>query len=247
MQIHQFEGYIQDIYLVEYDHGLMLLDGCSRADVQLICDYIENELSRPISDLKLVISTHMHPDHAGAAQHLKKKTGCLIAAADVAGHWYTGINGYLMFITDMLLAKWVAKRKGKKAKYLWYNRKLKPDIALQDNQAIPNFEDWICLFTQGHTDRCISLFNEKINQVYVADLMVKVRGKLIPPFPVFYPNRYKASLNRLWQLEPAHYILAHGGINQMNQSEFEALIEKAPNIPATHWRSVKKKLLKALS
>lgn len=137
MKLHQFEGYIQDIYLAEYPHGLLLLDGCCRADVDKICHFITEQLHRPITDLKVVISTHMHPDHAGAAHFLKQKTGCLIAAANVPGHWYKGIDGYLMFLTDMLLAKYVAKRKGKPAKYLWYKRKLKPDLYLDDGQAIP--------------------------------------------------------------------------------------------------------------
>ena len=139
MKLHQLKGYIQNIYLAEYEHGLLLLDGCSRADVELICHFIESTLSRPLTDLKLVVTTHMHPDHAGAASFLKQKSGCLIAAAKVDGNWYKGLDGYLMFITDMLLAKYVAKRKGKGAKYLWYKRNLKPDVVLKDGQVLPYF------------------------------------------------------------------------------------------------------------
>lgn len=246
MKLHQFEGYIQDIYLAEYPHGLLLLDGCSRADVDLICNFIQKTLKRPLSDLKVVVSTHMHPDHAGAAYKLKQKTGCLIANANVPGKWYSGIDGYLMFITDMLLAKYVATRKGKPAKYLGYKRHLKANIKLNDGQPIPHFEDWTCLFTQGHTDRCISLYHRNTNQVYVADLMVKVKGRYIPPFPVFYPNRYKQSLDKLRNLQPEKILLAHGGPIELSSEQYDFLYNRAPNVPVTHWRSVKTKFLKVI-
>ncbi|MAO29492.1 MAG: Zn-dependent hydrolase, partial [Alteromonas sp.] len=32
MRLHTLSGYIQHIYLAEHDDGLLLLDGCSRAD-----------------------------------------------------------------------------------------------------------------------------------------------------------------------------------------------------------------------
>ncbi len=65
MHIHTLEGYIQNIYLVEYPDKLMLLDGCCRADVDTVFDYITEQLKRPITDLKLIVVTHMHPDHIG--------------------------------------------------------------------------------------------------------------------------------------------------------------------------------------
>ena len=40
MNIHTLAGYIQHIYLVEDSKGLLLLDGCSRADVNNVCRYI---------------------------------------------------------------------------------------------------------------------------------------------------------------------------------------------------------------
>ena len=113
MKLHQLEGYIQSIYLAEYQDKLLLLDGCSRADIPLLTQFIMGTLQRPINDLSLVVVTHMHPDHAGAAQKLRRLSGCKIAAANVSGQWYAGLDGILMHFTDMLLAKWVAKRMNK--------------------------------------------------------------------------------------------------------------------------------------
>ncbi|ELR66299.1 Zn-dependent hydrolase [Photobacterium marinum] len=246
MKLHQIEGYIQSIYLAEYPNRLLLLDGCSRADIPVIKQFIKGKLKRPLTDLKLVVVTHMHPDHAGAAHQLRQLTGCRLAAANVAGQWYSGIDGKVMHITDILLAKWVARRMKKPKVKIWYPCNLKPDFILDDKEPLPGFPDWLALSTQGHTDRDLSLYHASSNRVYVADLMVKVKGRFIPPYPVFYPNRYKSSLHKVIGLKPDSIILAHGGEVQPSEQEYKYLLDNAPEIPVTHWRSVKAKLKKVL-
>jgi len=242
MKLHQLKGYIQNIYLAEYEHGLFLLDGCCRADVTEIEHFIVHVLKRPFTDLKLVVVTHMHPDHAGAAHKLRKLTGCKVAASSVAGQWYQGIDGYLMHLTDIALTRWVAGRKGKKTKNIWYPRYLQQDVFLSNGQPLPMFEDWQVIWTQGHTDRDISLYHQATGQVYVADLMVQVKSQLIPPYPVFYPRRYRESIDTIANLKPQKILLAHGVTEKIESKVFENLKEKAPTVPVTHWRSVKSKL-----
>jgi len=244
MTLHQLEGYIQSIYLAEYDDKLLLLDGCSRADIPVIRTFIENTLQRPLTDLSLVVVTHMHPDHAGAAHKLRDLTGCKVATANVAGQWYAGIDGKLMHFTDMLLAKWVATRMKKPRRNIWYSSKLKPDYKLNDGDALPGFPEWVALATQGHTDRDLSLHHLPSNRIYVADLMVTVKGRYIPPFPIFYPSRYRASLHKVMALSPDSLFLAHSGEVHPSEQDYQHLLERAPTIPMTHWRSVKSKLKK---
>ncbi|MCS4306858.1 glyoxylase-like metal-dependent hydrolase (beta-lactamase superfamily II) [Rheinheimera pacifica] len=90
MQLHIIPGYIQNIYLVQDAAGLLLLDGCSRADVSTVCDFISKKLALPLTALKLVVVTHMHPDHAGGAHLLRRKTGASIACHPKACLWYSG-------------------------------------------------------------------------------------------------------------------------------------------------------------
>lgn len=246
MIIHQLDGYIQTIYLIEYPDKLLLLDGCSRADIDLVTYFINKTLNRPLSDLQLIVVSHMHPDHAGGAAKLRKLTRCKIATAKVSGHWYRGIDGVLMHWTDIVLAQWVAKRKKRHKRSLWYRRKLIADIYLDDQEYLPGFDDWQVLFTQGHTDRDLSLSHHESQKIYIADVMVKVKSKFIPPFPIFYPNRYKATLNKLKALTGYHFLLAHGGEVQLSNKDFKHLFSKAPQLPATHWRSVKTKFSKAI-
>lgn len=246
MKLHHINGYIQDTWLVEEPHGLMLLDGASRADVIPICKFITDELGYSLSHLKTIIVTHMHPDHAGGAHVLRKLSNAKIISANVEGQWYKGISGILMQWIDIALALWVAGRMKKPRRFIWYSPWLSPDIKLPDGASVPGFDDWQVLFTQGHTDRDLSIRHLPSNSVYVADLMVTVKGRYIPPYPVFYPNRYKASIVKIRDLKPEHIMLAHGGKVQLNVEDFDYLLQKAPSIPATHWRSLKGKLGKML-
>lgn len=242
MKIHTIDGYIQNIYLAEYSDKLMLLDGASRADISVIKHFIVDELKRPFADLAAVVVTHMHPDHAGAAHKLREITGCKIISAKRDRHWYSGFDGFMMHLTDIALARWVANRKRKPKRNLWYSRKLFADYELSDGQAIPNFEDWKVLETPGHTDRDLSLHHEQRDILYVADLMVEVKQQLISPFPIFHPNKYKASLERVYQLQAKTLLVAHGGEVDFNSNVYQHLIATAPRTPSTHWRVTKIKL-----
>jgi glyoxylase-like metal-dependent hydrolase (beta-lactamase superfamily II) len=242
MKLHHIDGHIQTILLAEYPDKLLLLDGCCRSDVPMLKKFITQTLQRPFNDLTLVVVTHMHPDHAGAANKLRKITGCKIATANVSGQWYSGIEGRIMHLTDILLAKWVAKRMKKPNVNIWYSSQLDADYKLNDGEQLPGFSDWVALATQGHTDRDLSLHHLPSNKVYVADLIVKVKNKYIPPFPIFYPNRYRASLDKIITLKPQSIILAHGGEVNLTEQDFQHLLQLSPKIPKTHWRAVKEKL-----
>lgn len=247
MRLHHIDGHIQTILLAEYPDKLLLLDGCCRSDITMLKHFITQTLKRRFNDLALIVVTHMHPDHAGAANKLRKITGCKIATANVSGQWYSGIDGRLMHLTDILLAKWVAKRMKKPRLNLWYSSQLIADYKLNDGEELPGFADWIALATQGHTDRDLSLHHLPSNKVYVADLMVKVKNKYVPPFPIFYPNRYRASLNKIITLKPESIILAHGGEVSLTEHDYQHLLQLAPKIPKTHWRTVKLEFWKKLS
>jgi glyoxylase-like metal-dependent hydrolase (beta-lactamase superfamily II) len=246
MKLHHIDGHIQTILLAEYPDKLLLLDGCCRSDVPMLKKFITQTLQRPFNDLTLVVVTHMHPDHAGAANKLRKITGCKIATANVSGQWYSGIEGRIMHLTDILLAKWVAKRMKKPRVNIWYSSQLDADYKLNDGEQLPGFSDWVALATQGHTDRDLSLHHLPSNKVYVADLIVKVKNKYIPPFPIFYPNRYRASLHKVIALKPQSIILAHGGEVNLTDDDYQHLLTLAPKVPKTHWRSVKERLKKPM-
>jgi glyoxylase-like metal-dependent hydrolase (beta-lactamase superfamily II) len=244
--IHQLQGHIQSIYLVEYPQKLLLLDGCCRADISMLKQYITGDLSRSFSDLKLIVVTHMHPDHAGGAHKLRKITGCKIASTNMPKQWYHGLSGRFTHLVDIALATWVASRMGKVRKYLWYSPHLKTDYLLNDQDTVPGFDDWCVLLTTGHTDRDLSVLHLASKRMYVADLLVKVKDRFIPPIPVNYPEQYRSSILKVQALRPASMMLAHGGEVVLTDRDFAHVLTVAPRKPFTVWTPAKNKLKRLL-
>lgn len=242
-EIVKLDGYIQNTYLAIYPDKLLLLDGCCRADVPMVLDYIKNTLHRPIIELKVVVVTHMHPDHAGGANALKKATGCLIVSANKPDQWYEGLGGQVMHLVDIGLAHFVANRQQRSRKNLWYSAYLYPDITLNDGDTVPQFEDWQVLETPGHTDRDLSLWHLSSRQVYTADLIIKLRHKFVAPFPVYDPKAYYQSLQKIKALNPANVMMAHGGELAIDETTFDMLISKSPKRPRTIKHTIKHKLM----
>ncbi len=242
IKVHTIEGYIQNIHLAEYEHGLLLLDGCCKVDYASVEKYIVEVLQRPLCDLHSIVVTHMHPDHAGCASTFRKRLNCKILTGQNTRQWYAGIRGRLAHIVDIGLALWVAGRMGKPKKNIWYSPTLCPCIELDDGQAIPNFEDWRVIYTPGHTDRDISLVNEVEKIVYVADLIVSIKKQLSPPFPIYLPQQYKHSLERLKSYCGFELLMAHVAPIRITENDIDSLILRAPSHPKTSYLSVKNKL-----
>ena len=246
MQLHILKGYIQNIYLVQDTAGLLLLDGCSRADIATVCDYIQQQLALPLTALKLIMVTHMHPDHAGGAHKLRRLTGARIACHPKAPRWYAGVLGRTAHIIDVSLTWWVANRLGKPKRHIWYTPILKPDLLLEDEQCLPDFPDWQVLYTPGHTDHDLSLWHMPTKQLYIADLIVSVKKRLVPPYPVCHPNQYKQSLQRVNSLAPSQLYFAHLPPRDGSGINFEEILLQAPTLPKNHWHSMKNRIIHVL-
>lgn len=240
--IVRLDGYIQSTYLAVYPSKIMLLDGGCRPDVEMVLDYIKTTLQRPVTDLKVVVVTHMHPDHAGGAHNFKEATGCLIVSADKKRQWYSGIGGRTMHLIDMGLAHYVARRQGRSFRCLYYSANLATDVTLKDGDCVPEFNEWQVLETPGHTDRDISLFHVPSRRVYTADLIIKLRHKFVAPFPIYDPKVYIQSLQRIKELNPSVVMMAHGRELAIDESTFDKLIALAPKHPRTIKDTIKHKL-----
>jgi glyoxylase-like metal-dependent hydrolase (beta-lactamase superfamily II) len=247
MRLHQISGYIAKIYLVEYDHGLLLLDSGCRCDVPVVKSFIENELKRSFKDLKLVCVSHAHPDHSGGASFYQKE-GIPIAGRKESNSWYQGFDGVLAYIIDIFLTYYVAKRVRKTKVYqnVLFPRKLTFDYFLEDSKPLPSFEDWVTLETPGHTSTDCSFFHKQTSQAYVADNLIFTTRGLIPPYPLYNPDDYRNSLTRYQNAGISTFLMAHYGSRDLNSENIEKVKERASKKPRIHRTMIPKMILRAL-
>ena len=241
--LHQIQGYIQSIYLVEKNGQLMLLDGCSRPDVEVVQSFIENELKKSLSDLKLVISTHAHPDHAGGLFWFKKK-GIPIAGPEEMNQWYRGMSGFFTYLVDILLTYLVAMKSKSGFKNIFFPRAVRLDHVLKENITIPGFEEWQVLECPGHTSHDLSIYCPIDKVAYVADNFVKVKREVSRPYPLFNPKLYKQSLEKYLSLDINAFLLAHYGRVEVSHEQIKALIETTPVKPRRHINTLPKIIIK---
>ncbi len=245
MKVHRIKGYIQSLYLVDYSDKLMLLDSGCRCDVKTVQNYIENDLGRKMSDLKLVLVSHIHPDHAGGANSYKSKFNTAIAIKEGADNWYLGWDGLKNYFIDIVLTWYVAKKMKKDIINIFFKRRIKSNFFLKDNSLIPGFEDWMVISTPGHTDSDLTFYHKESGVAYIADNLIKLRNNFIIPHPVSFPEDYKTSLKKYIDLDIKEYLLAHGGKTGIDNSSIEAVINKVKPSPINN-KHILKQLIKNL-
>ncbi len=236
-KIHEIKGYIQSIYLVEEDNILFLLDGCARPDVIVVKSFIENELKRPFNDLKLVISTHAHPDHMGGL-YWYKQLGIKITGPENLCQWYQGMNGLITYWVDIFLTYLVALTKKRGFKNVMFPREIVLDFTLDEGDSILNFEHWRVLSCPGHTGVDLNLMNTNENIIYVADNFVGSTRNVFRPYPIRFPRLYRNSLKRYLDLGVSDFLLAHHGRVQIPQTRIQELIDGTSNTPRRHLNSL---------
>lgn len=235
MKLHEISGYIAKLYLVEYDHGLLLLDSGCRCDVPVVKKFIEEGLKRNFSDLKLVCVSHAHPDHSGGASFFQKE-GVPLAGRIESNQWYQGIPGFLAYLIDMFLTFYVANKVRKENIYqnILFPRSLTFDFFLEDGKPLPHFEDWITLECPGHTSTDCTFFHKNSSTAYVADNLIFTGRGLIPPYPLFNPDAYQNSLTRYQEEEITNFLMAHYGSRNLSKEDLERVKTKTSKRPRIH-------------
>lgn len=235
------------IYLVEYDHGLLLLDSGCRVDVPIVRAFIEDELKRPFHDLKLVLVSHAHPDHSGGANSYKK-LGIKVAGPAAANNWYKGIHGISIYIIDIFLTYYVAYKIRQKNFYqnVVFKRKVDFDFPLKDGDKIPEFEEWRVLSAPGHTTSDLSFFHEESKTAYVADNLIVTGRGVIAPYPITVPASYRESLQKYIDLKVEEFLMAHYGRQKIPFDKIQKIITKVKDTPRIHRTTLPKMLKKLL-
>jgi hydroxyacylglutathione hydrolase len=206
---------IVNAYIVIGPGGCILVDsGLPGSENKIIRALAAHELS--LQDIQLIVVTHAHVDHAGAAAGLRELSGAPIVAhrGDLA-HFRrelpmtfcpTGLSGRLFYRTKLILEPYVA---------------FTPDILLEDGQAFPLAPYGVpgrIEPTIGHTRGSISVLLSN-GDALVGDLLAS--GILIggialngharrPPFEDD-PQAVAVQLRRLLAEGSKNFYVGHGG------------------------------------
>lgn len=209
-KMHIIDGYISNLYLLEYKNGLLLFDSGAVNDVRRIENYCVNTLKRSPSEITLTFVSHMHPDHSGGATKLRKKYGIPIAAYKDCDRWYSGIGGFIQHKSDTVMMMLVARNKNRNFEQVLYRPRISPDYLLNDLDRLPFFEDWQVVHVPGHTLHDTVLYNQDEAMLYAADCFIYMDGVLRLPLPVMFPHKMNDSFEKMSSLNPQTIIVAHG-------------------------------------
>ena len=185
-------------------------------------------------DIKLIIITHAHTDHAGSAAAVRELSGApILAHADDAQHYSgevpmtycaTGIVGSMFYKTGLPLEKYLP---------------FVPDIMLKNNEEFdlaPYGIPGTVRHTPGHTAGSISAELES-KDAMVGDLLasgillggiVRLNTPARPPFEDD-PRMVAKQLQRLVDAGMVKFHLGHGG--PLGKREVQAHIENLQKVP----------------
>lgn len=79
------------VYLIYGTDRVCLIDTGIASSEEAIYDYLR-KTGRRASDISLIIQTHSHPDHIGAARNIKGETGCAVAAHPLEKAWIENVQ-----------------------------------------------------------------------------------------------------------------------------------------------------------
>ena len=188
-----FPGHTVIPYLLEEGYNdLTLIDTCYIKELPKLESYLKS-IGYKMSDIKRIILTHAHADHAQAANEIKKRTSATSSdvQAKIYAHWID--SAYLahhppyhgppnLAIYKELLAKHNLKIEDVIKKFGKLDvDPINVDEKLKDGDKIKSLK---VIHTPGHTPGHMSLYLEDQRTVFGADVLWNMRnsgGLVIPP------------------------------------------------------------------
>lgn len=222
-QTHRIKLLISSAYLLKSEAGAILVDTGSPGEEQKMLNHMERFGVQP-NEIRLIVITHAHADHAGNAVALQKRCDAPIALhPDDAAMAKNGRNDYLNATSP--IASFVR---------LFADRPFEPfepNILLDEQTNLSAYGlDARILHTPGHTPGSISLILPQ-GDAFAGDLLVGgylggVFASHRPGFPFFADSlrQIPPSVRKLLDQQPSKLYLGHGG--PLTPTNFEAWLKR---------------------
>jgi glyoxylase-like metal-dependent hydrolase (beta-lactamase superfamily II) len=197
---------IANVLLIEEAHGVIVVDSGWRGFAPLILRQVARYGYRP-KDVRLIVLTHVHVDHAGSAAELRRRTGAPIAAhrgdyhiATAGAHRMPQGRGWAG-----VSSRWLVERSGIQLHFEPFT----PDIALDAGQTLGDFglEGYV-LHTPGHTAGSVTLALEN-GVTIVGDALI---NQFRVGYPMYWedPDQGRESGKKIQALRPRVLFSGHG-------------------------------------
>jgi hydroxyacylglutathione hydrolase len=162
--IDQIEGTNCNVYLVEDQDKLILIDtGLPRSDKRIV-KYIEF-IGRKPTDVSTIVITHFHIDHTGSLKKMKEATNAKVAVGEFDAE---------------IVARKKAPPKSKNLMFRAFSSVIKPapvepDLLLKKNDKVGPLT---VIHVPGHSKGIISLIDEQRKVLFVGNALRFVDGKI---------------------------------------------------------------------
>ncbi len=190
-----------------YGEQICLIDSGVASSEQIIFEYLKDTGWRP-EDISMLVLTHSHPDHVGAAQAVKRASGCKVAAHTAERAW----------IEDVDLQ---ARERPVPGFNLLVGGSVKVDRPLQDGDVLDLGDclDLKVIHTPGHSKGSISLWLPEDKALFSADAV-----PLVGDLPIYDDVLESArSIKRLRALEGIEFLLASWDDLQRGERAYQTM------------------------
>lgn len=171
---------MNNTYLLN-EEKLVVVDPCSILNVQLLESYLQRVLHRTISEVDLIVLTHLHPDHTAGVEALRRLCRAPVAASAVAHpfassqieEWraWTSIPHF----TRPTLSNTFAPYHYVTPSYAQQSKMV--NIWLEDSTELPAHQDWRVITSPGHSPESLCLYNAFTQELLCGDTVVTASGR----------------------------------------------------------------------
>ena len=199
---------ISSAYIIKQENAILIDTGVPGKEGVILNALHQAGIDQ--NDLKLILISHGHQDHAGSAARLQEVTKAPIAVHENdAPMLRAGTQGYLVptGLTGRIAGVFFGS--ANRSKY----PKVNPDIVIKSNMDLtPYGIDGTVIPTPGHTMGSVSVVL-KNGDTFVGDLIVPQipSGKPGLPFWADKPDDVYQSIKTLLAYNPKTFYLGHGG------------------------------------
>jgi hydroxyacylglutathione hydrolase len=199
--IHQVDGVNGNCYIIVQDTLTLVDTGLPRNGAKIL-EYVQKTLQRKPTDIKTIVLTHFHIDHAGNVHELKKQGDAKVAIHEADADYIAGRKH------QPVPKSWKIKIFRVMGLFL-RTRYVEPDILLKDGDVIAGLT---CIHSPGHTPGSICLHDPSSKVLFVGDTLrfdgTKIEGS--PPLFTLDPAEAKRSIKKIALLDFDIMLPGHG-------------------------------------